>query len=281
MTTSSKAPRSRLTASTAADDNTETPAADQRADDPLFVGSLEKGMRVLEAFRDSADSLGLTDIARVTGLGKSASQRFAYTWERLNYLVKDQQSRRYRLGPRVVELGYFFLRNDRLVAMAVPHLVALRDRCGLAVNMSVLAGQDMIYLLRLPSRQLTLNEMLPGRRMPAWSNSAGRMLLTQFDDDAVLSVLQRSPRQPFTARTTVEPDELLAAIRKAREDGYALTESQVLQNQVGAAVLVRDGRQFPLAAISVSAAGHDYPRERLVREIVPELFQTAQAVCPA
>ena len=128
MTTSSKAPRSRLTASTAADDNTETPAADQRADDPLFVGSLEKGMRVLEAFRDSADSLGLTDIARVTGLGKSASQRFAYTWERLNYLVKDQQSRRYRLGPRVVELGYFFLRNDRLVAMAVPHLVALRDQ---------------------------------------------------------------------------------------------------------------------------------------------------------
>ncbi|KAG1170385.1 hypothetical protein G6F35_017220 [Rhizopus arrhizus] len=97
----------------------------------------------------------------------------------MGYLIKDPASRRYRLGPRVVELGYFFLRSDRLVSMAAPHLVALRDRCGLAVHMSVLAGTDMIYLLRLPSRQLTLAEMLPGRRMPAWRCCGRRPALSR------------------------------------------------------------------------------------------------------
>ncbi|KAG1438568.1 hypothetical protein G6F55_013916 [Rhizopus delemar] len=149
----------------------------------------------------------------------------------MGYLIKDPASRRYRLGPRVVELGYFFLRSDRLVSMAAPHLVALRDRCGLAVHMSVLAGTDMIYLLRLPSRQLTLAEMLPGRRMPAWCNSGGRMLLTPQDDDAIRQALLRAPPRAFTPRTVVNPDALLALIRQAREDGYALTEDQVLQNQ--------------------------------------------------
>jgi len=259
----------------------QTPVADpptSDADDPLFVASLEKGMRVLDAFRDASDSLGLTDIATLTGLGKSAAQRFAHTWERLGYLVKDAATRRYRLGPRVVELGYYFLRSDRLVSMAAPHLVALRDRCGLAVHMSVLAGDDMIYLLRLPSRQLTLAEMLPGRRMPAWCNSGGRMLLTQCDDSAISKALQRSPPRAFTPRTVVEPGALLALIRQARDDGYALTEDQVLQNQVGAAVLLRDARDAPLAAISVSAPRHDYPSDRLLRDIVPQLFRTAQAI---
>lgn len=254
----------------------DTAAVD--SDDPLFVASLEKGMRVLDAFRDASDSLGLTDIASITGLGKSASQRFIHTWERMGYLIKDPASRRYRLGPRVVELGYFFLRSDRLVSMAAPHLVALRDRCGLAVHMSVLAGTDMIYLLRLPSRQLTLAEMLPGRRMPAWCNSGGRMLLTPQDDDAIRQALLRAPPRAFTPRTVVDPEALLALIRQAREDGYALTEDQVLQNQVGAAVLLRDARDVPLAAISVRAPRHDYPTDRLLSDIVPQLFRTAQAI---
>lgn len=254
----------------------DTAAVD--SDDPLFVASLEKGMRVLDAFRDASDSLGLTDIASITGLGKSAAQRFIHTWERMGYLIKDPASRRYRLGPRVVELGYFFLRSDRLVSMAAPHLVALRDRCGLAVHMSVLAGTDMIYLLRLPSRQLTLAEMLPGRRMPAWCNSGGRMLLTPQNDDAIRQALLRAPPRAFTPRTVVDPDALLALIRQAREDGYALTEDQVLQNQVGAAVLVRDARDVPLAAISVRAPRHDYPTDRLLSDIVPQLFRTAQAI---
>ncbi|NMK48932.1 IclR family transcriptional regulator C-terminal domain-containing protein [Achromobacter sp. Bel] len=248
------------------------------ADDPLFVASLEKGMRVLDAFRDASDSLGLTDIATVTGLGKSAAQRFIHTWERMGYLIKDPASRRYRLAPRVVELGYFFLRSDRLVSMAAPHLVALRDRCGLAVHLSVLAGGDMIYLLRLPSRQLTLAEMLPGRRMPAWCNSGGRMLLAAQDDDAIRQVLRSVPPRAFTPRTVVDPDALLALIRQARDDGYALTEDQVLQNQVGAAVLLRDARDTPLAAISVRAPRHDYPSDRLLSDIVPQLFRTAQAI---
>ncbi|CAB3847382.1 IclR family transcriptional regulator [Achromobacter piechaudii] len=259
----------------------KTPPPDTAVTDPddaLFVASLEKGMRVLDAFRDAADSLGLTEIATLTGLGKSAAQRFVHTWERLGYLIKDPASRRYRLGPRVVELGYFFLRNDRLVSIAAPHLVALRDRCGLAVHMSVLTGNDMIYLLRLPSRQMTLAEMLPGRRMPAWCNSGGRMLLTQRDDEAIRQALVHAPPRAFTPRTVIDPEALLSLIGQARDAGYALTEDQVLQNQVGAAVLLRDARDVPLAAISVSAPRHDYPSERLLRDIVPQLFRTAHAI---
>lgn len=254
------------------DDSTE----DSR--DPLYIASLGKAMRVLEAFRQARESLGLTEIVNITGMGKSAVQRFTHTWERVGYLKKDPQTRRYSLGPRVVELGYFFLRSDRLVSQAAPHLVALRERCGLAVNMSVLEGHEMIYLLRLPSRQLTLVEMLAGRRMPAWSNSAGRMLLTQFDDVALDHYFAHNDIQAYTSRTETDPAQLAQEVRQARQQGYAITLDQVLLNQVGAAVLLRDELRRPVAAINVTAAADEYPPERLVREIVPQLLKTAYSI---
>lgn len=253
--------------------------ADEPAADPLYVSSLEKGMRVLEAFRDGQESLGLTEISRLTGMGKSAAQRFTHTWERLGYLAKDPQSRRFRLGPQVIELSYFFLRSDRLIALAAPHLVALRDRCGLAVNMSVLAGDgDMIYVLRLPSQELTLVEMLPGRRMPAWCNSPGRVLLSQLGDEAVRDMLRRRPPRPFTPRTETDPGALLAEIRRVREQGYAIAEDQVLLNQIGIAVALRGEASRPLASISVTGYVQDYPRTRMAEEIGPLLLKTAYAI---
>ncbi|MDQ2151401.1 IclR family transcriptional regulator C-terminal domain-containing protein [Alcaligenaceae bacterium A4P071] len=282
--TSQKRPQS---SGSGAVDNAATDPATDAADiavptprdaDPLFVGSLEKGMRVLQAFGALHDTLGLTDIATLTGMGKSAAQRFTHTWEQLGYLEKDPRSRRFRLAPKVIELGYFFLRNDDLVAVAAPHLVALRERCDVAVNLSVRLGADMIYLLRLPSRQLTLSEMLPGRRMPAWCNSAGRMLLAQMSDHDVQALLAVSHIEAYTSRTVTDPVVLAATIRQARMDGYALAEDQVLLNQTGAAVIVKGGTQRPLAAISASAAASDYPAERMVREVVPQLLSAANAI---
>ncbi|MFJ1300255.1 IclR family transcriptional regulator [Pseudomonadota bacterium AL_CKDN230030165-1A_HGKHYDSX7] len=246
--------------------------------DPLYVASLGKAMRVLEAFRQARDSLSLTELVQLTGLGKSAVQRFTHSWERLGYLEKDPRTRRYGLGPRVVELSYFFLRSDPLVSRAAPHLVALRERCGLAVNMSVLDGMDVIYLLRLPSRQLTLAEMLPGRRMPAWSNSAGRMLLAQFDDVALDHYFSRAEITAYTGRTETDPAKLAAEVRQARNQGYALTHDQVLLNQVGAAVLLRDDLRRPVAALNITAAADEFAPERLAREIVPQLLKTAYAI---
>ena len=75
--------------------------------DTLFVSSVEKGFAVLYAFRTGQRELGLRDlslsqISEISGLDKSASQRFTNTLVKLGYLEKDQRTRRYRpaLGNR-------------------------------------------------------------------------------------------------------------------------------------------------------------------------------------
>lgn len=245
--------------------------------DFLYVAAVERAIRVLEAFANKPGELGLTELAEMTGLGKSAVQRFVFTWEKLGYLVRDPASRRLRLSAKSVELGHSYLSGDPLIAAVAPNLAVLRDQCGLAVNLSMRRGDDMIYLLRLPSRQLTLAEMLPGRRLPAWSNASGRMLLTQCSEEELRAMFARQPPRTFTPRTTVDLETLLAEIAQAREDGYVITEHQVHMNQIAVAVLatVSSGAQL---AIGIATTLDDYSPERARAELVPALFRTAAAL---
>ena len=260
--------------------NPVTPdAADESAEkkDFLYVAAVERAMRVLEAFAARPGDLGLTELAEMTGLGKSAAQRFVFTWEKLGYLTRDPASRRLRMTPRAVELGHSYLKGDPLIAQVAPHLGVLRDQFGLAVNLSMRRGDDMVYLLRLPSRQLTLSEMLPGRRLPAWSNASGRMLLTQCIDEELRAIYQRQPPLAFTPRTTTDLGSLLGEIAKARADGYVITQHQMNMHQIGVAVLgtVSSGAQV---AIGMSTTLDDYSPARVETDLVPALFRAAAAL---
>src|SRR5262245_2729419 len=100
-----------------------------RPADPLFIASLEKGLRVLYAFKDHPRSLGLTEIAEATGLGVSAAQRFVHTWQALGYLRKDPRSRRYTLAPKLLDFSFMYQRASGLAEIAMPHLIILGDEC--------------------------------------------------------------------------------------------------------------------------------------------------------
>lgn len=254
-------------------------AAEESAEkkDFLYVAAVERAMRVLEAFAARPGDLGLTELADMTGLGKSAAQRFVFTWEKLGYLARDPASRRLRMTPKAVELGHSYLKGDPLIAQVAPHLGVLRDQFGLAVNLSMRRGDDMVYLLRLPSRQLTLSEMLPGRRLPAWSNASGRMLLTQCSDEELRAIHQRQPPRAFTPRTTTDLGSLLGEIAKARSDGYVITQHQMNMHQIAVAVLATapSGAQV---ALGMSTTLDDYSPTRVETDLVPALFRAAAAL---
>ena len=110
----------------------------------LFVSSLEKGFRVLEAFREAPGDLGLTEIALRTGLDKSAAQRFTNTLHQLGYLEKDARSRRYRPASRLMDFSYTFLHQNRLAEIAVVRLINASKVHGTTVNLCEMIDTNII-----------------------------------------------------------------------------------------------------------------------------------------
>ena len=250
-------------------ENGKTP----KRDNPLFVGSLEKGIRLLEAFDAGHKCLGLNDLVKLTGLNKSAVQRFLHTWEALGYLSKDVVTRRFRLTPKVMSLGYNFLRGERLVEVATPFLLDARKRTGNSVYLGTLYDTSIVYLIRLPQRLLLLEGTLPGRRVPAFCG--GRAFLSCLDDAEVLDILKRSDLSAITPYTITGIDENMQEIAKVREKGFCISRQEQLMGEIAVSAPVRDMQGTPRAVVYISARISEWPPERVESELVPIVLETA------
>lgn len=246
----------------------------------LFVGSLAKGLKLLRAFDETATEMSLTDLARRTGLDKSATQRLANTLHVEGMLDKDPVTKRFRPSHAWLELAYAYFWSDPLVRQAMPQLIDLSQRLGSTVNLTELSGDHIIYVSRLPNGSSQFSATLVGRRLPALNASAGRAMIATWSPKERQQVVDTWPIQQFTARTTTDRDVIRAGVEEAAQMGYATTQNQMILNQTGIAapIIGPDGRAH--AAVQCSVSSHHWSRERIQEELLPYILDAALAIAP-
>lgn len=117
--------------------------------EPHFVQSLERGLAVIRAFDAHHAELTLSEVARICDLTRAAARRFLLTLTDLGYVRTD--GRLFSLTPRVLELGYSFLSSLSLPEVALPHLERLVEQVHESSSVSVLDGDDIVYVARVPT----------------------------------------------------------------------------------------------------------------------------------
>jgi IclR family transcriptional regulator, pca regulon regulatory protein len=81
----------------------------QASSDPGISQSLERGLAILSVFTHDRAALGVSELARELSLTRSTTHRYVATLARLGYLQQDNLTRKYHLGPRVLDLGFSML----------------------------------------------------------------------------------------------------------------------------------------------------------------------------
>jgi IclR family pca regulon transcriptional regulator len=139
--------------------------------------------------------LGISELGRQLGLNRSTTHRYVATLAGLGYLLQDPVTRKYRLGPRVLDLGFSAINSMELREIATPHLQELSDATGHTVNMAILDGDDIVYIERVRcsqpgQREIDLN-LHVGSRLPAYCTSMGKVLLAHLPDAERANVVTR------------------------------------------------------------------------------------------
>jgi IclR family pca regulon transcriptional regulator len=133
-----------------------------------YVQSLARGLSVLRAFGHDSAELTLSDVARRTDLTRAAARRFLLTLADLGYVRFD--GRLFSLTPRVLELGYAYLSGLTLPDIAEPHLEWLVREVGESSSMSVLDGEDVVYVARVPTSRIMTVAINSAR--PPWRTTS-------------------------------------------------------------------------------------------------------------
>jgi IclR family transcriptional regulator, pca regulon regulatory protein len=240
-----------------------------------FVQSLERGLAVIRAFDGDHRQLTLAEVARRTGLPRAAARRFLHTLVELGYVRTD--GRVFALRPRVLDLGYAYLSSTSLPEVAQPHLEDLVARVHESCSVSVLDGEDIVYVARVATKRLMTVAINVGTRFPAYATSMGRVLLAArppAERDAYLSTARL---EPLTLHTVTDRGRLATVLAEVAEQGYAVLDQELEEGLRSIAVPVRDAAGDVVAAMNVSASARR-STEALCRELLPPLQQAALEV---
>ena len=245
------------------------------ARDGAFVQSLERGLLVIRALAVPQPQ-ALSEVARATGLSRAAARRFLLTLEHLGYVRRTRG--RFTLTPRVLELGYAYLSGLTLPEVAQPHLERLVEQVHESSSVSVLDGDDVVYVARVPTRRIMSVTISVGTRFPAYATSMGRVLLSGVPDEQVDATLSRADLRKLTGRTITSTDVLREAIRQVRRQGYAIVDQELEVGLRSIAVPIRDPAGAVVAAVNLSTQASRTTVADMKRRLLPPLRETAAAV---
>jgi IclR family pca regulon transcriptional regulator len=243
------------------------PEREERPRSADHVQSLERGLAVMRAFDAERPELGLSDVARITGLSRAAARRFLLTLVGLGYV--HHADGRFSLRPRVLELGYAYLSGLSLPEVAQPHMEALVAAVNESSSVSVLDGADIVYVARVPTRRIMSITLAVGTRLPAYATSMGRVLLAGLSEDALEARLRRISLVALTPYTVTDGDALRALLDRVRDEGYAAVDQELEEGLRSLAVPIHDATGATVAALNVSVHASRGTMTTLRRDFLP------------
>jgi IclR family pca regulon transcriptional regulator len=183
---------------------------------------------------------------------------------------------RFRLLPRVLDLGYPLLSGLTLGELAQPHLSALAARLHHSASMAVLDGPDIRYVARAAAGRIMRVSISVGTRFPAHATSMGRVLLAGLPPEERAARLAAADLAPLTDRTVTDPSHLAAILDRVARDGYAHVTEELENGLQSLAVPVHDRDGHVVAAVNVAL--HASPSEPPPATVLPALRDTATRI---
>jgi IclR family pca regulon transcriptional regulator len=246
---------------------------------PDFVLSLARGLSVIEAFHDRPQGATVGDLAACTGLSRAAVRRLLITLELLGYATHSGPV--YRLGSKVLRLGFSFLSSNSLATLAGPILEEISATLHESSSLSTLEGDEIIYLARSATRRVMSVGLSIGSRLPAYCTSMGRVMLASLAPKDLHAYLKRVELQALTPKTIVKKAALSAELDRIRTRGYALVDEELEIGLRSLAVPVRTRSGRVVAAMNSGVhAARVRPKEMLTR-FLPVLQEGAQRLAVA
>ncbi|MEX4007246.1 IclR family transcriptional regulator [Neoaquamicrobium sediminum] len=259
-------------------DKTQIDPPRTQSDDKYLVPGLIRGLEVLQAFTPETREMTLSDIARRLGTTRSAAFRAVYTLAHHGYLLHDQQTARYTLGPAVLRLGYGYLATRELVEIALPELEKLRDATDWSAHLGVRDGRFVLYMLRVPSHLGLASIVHVGSRLPAAGTTMGRVLLTDLNEDGLLRLYRDETYQNAPGQTPRSLTELVAQWRRDRKADAVVQIGSFETGIASVAAPVRDISGNIVAAINVTRAASGNVVDDIEAGVKTEVLRTAAAI---
>jgi IclR family transcriptional regulator, pca regulon regulatory protein len=250
-------------------------------DSGLFVGSVEKAFEVLRVLSAAPTPLGLSEVVKVGGMGKSAAQRFLHTLCALGYIRQDRETKAYSITARVLDLAQSYLGADGLREKASHFLRAANLKTEETLNLTVLDRLSVVYLMRYQGFHEISVDLSIGSKLPAFCTAPGRVILAYLEEMESNWVLEKSDIKAYTPFTVIEKGKIAAALAAIRRDGYCISNQEAFVGDISVAAPVFNFAGRVVAAVNIAVSTSRWTVEKVREKLMPVTVGVAADISAA
>ncbi|HEY8368259.1 MAG TPA: IclR family transcriptional regulator [Thermodesulfobacteriota bacterium] len=202
----------------------------------------------------ASDGAGLTgsEMSRRLALPKSTAFLLLQHLVERGIVSLDPATRRYRIGPALVQLAFQITTSIDLVRVARPYLERLSRETTDDVYLGIRHGTRFIYVDKLEGTQSIRLNMRLGQPRPLHSTAVGKLLLAFGPPELLDQVIAERGLPRMTPATITDPGRLREELERIRQQGYSISEAENVEGVYGFAAPVRGHDGDVVAAIHIS-----------------------------
>lgn len=236
--------------------------------DTKIIHSLDKGLEVLEVVAADGEEVGLLELTARLKWDKSTIFRLLTTLIRRGYIDQDPDTKRYRLGFKILHLEQQLFKSLDLPRLSRDLLTRLANSTGEAAHLATLHRNQVIIIAQRDSPERMAANVHVGTIEPLHATALGKAVLMQMSEEALASALESIEYTAYTPKTVTSPRALVTHIRKARTVGYVVDDEELAPEVrcVAAPAIMPSSRN--LYAVGISG-----PASRVVPARVPMLAE--------
>jgi IclR family acetate operon transcriptional repressor len=219
-------------------------------------------LRLIEKMM-AVDQIGVTEVARRLEMPVATAFRLLKVLEHCGYAEQVPDSKQYRLTLKLFEIGCHVASRGTIRDLAAVEMDRLARQTGLAVNLGVLAGGDVLYIHKVQADdEKLILDLPPGTRVPAHCTAMGKAMLA-FARGSLRELVGEGPYDQLTEHSISTYEQLERELEEVRRAGYAVDRQELHVGIWCVAAPVLDGKDNVLGAISVSALRTNVERQEL------------------
>jgi IclR family transcriptional regulator, pca regulon regulatory protein len=248
---------------------------------PRYSTSLARGLAILACFTPERPVMGIADIADRLGMSRSTTHRYMTTLSELGCLEQGE-SRKYRLGLRVTDLGLSALNSTGLPKLAHPYLEELRDRTSYSASLGVLDDQDVVYLDHARSFRRwpgsSEPDLLAGSGVPAYASSMGKLLLAHLPESFQRETIANTKLVKLAPNTITSRKALTEQLKLIQDNDLVGSDQELRRDLISIAAPVRNANGQTTAAVDIVAHGSTTSLKELLETAGSHLTSAAAAI---
>ena len=250
----------------------------QAKDKSFYNRSLERALRILNAFGNDRPALSLAQLSETLNLPRATVLRLCSTLTNYGFLRQDPQLKQYSLGLRLLELASSVSDSFSLRKVAAPHLNLLQSKLGKTIFLGILDNDEVLYIDKRDDLRSPINftSKIGTRRPPYWG-MMGAILMAYLPDSEIKRILQRNPLTVATRKSIARKEEYLKLLSQVRKQGFVIDVEMALDGITGVAAPIFDHTGNAIAGVGVGFISSSVSPKEL-KGIVKEVTKTALTI---